>query len=148
MCYIWRNKLLFIHSITKKHNFMDIVKNFQTFWVNFLDFAQIFDKSKLLRELHPQLPRHCVWAMNDNMGRDAVKMISNLLIHWLLFVPVENLGTGKPTPFYMRRCLVMELSIPYPPGNQIVMMRNNFIGKAKEVCRRIKTSKIFGMLFL
>jgi len=44
--FVWRNKLLFIHSITKKHKFISIVKNFETFCQNTLRFCPKFRQIK------------------------------------------------------------------------------------------------------
>jgi len=44
MCFLWHNKLLFVHSITKKYNFINIVKKCQNVFAQiFWDFAQIID---------------------------------------------------------------------------------------------------------
>jgi len=53
--FLWHNKLLFIHSIAMEYNFSNIAKKCQNFFARiFLDFVQIFDKSKLLGvRFHP-----------------------------------------------------------------------------------------------
>jgi len=63
MCFLWHNKLLLIHSLKKKYDFHNIVKKCRNiFYPNFLDFAQIFDKSKFwgcaFHPLHLQLVHH------------------------------------------------------------------------------------------
>jgi len=62
MDFLWYNKLLFIHSVTKKYNFINIAKNWsKLFAQNVWDFAQIFDESNLLgMRLYPQHLQHSV----------------------------------------------------------------------------------------
>jgi len=48
MCFLWHNELLFIHSITRKRNFINIVKKCRSLFAQHIwNFAQIFDKSNL-----------------------------------------------------------------------------------------------------
>jgi len=51
-----------LYAVTKKYNFINIVKKCRNFFDQFfLDFAQIFDKSKLLSvRLHPPLLHHWI----------------------------------------------------------------------------------------
>jgi len=54
MCFLWHNKLLFIHSIKMKYDFINNVKNVEICAHISWDFAQNFDKPKVLVvRLHP-----------------------------------------------------------------------------------------------
>ena len=59
MFFLWLNRLSYMHPIRKKYNFKEYCWKYRNFFAQvFWDFAQIFDKLKLMRvRLH-----HCFEA--------------------------------------------------------------------------------------
>ena len=92
MLPLWHNKLWLIHSLTKKNNFIIIVKNLEASLPNVFEFCPNFWQIKLLRlcfhPLHTQLLIHCSEELNHKICFDKIdnslKTIIEKFYLWLL----------------------------------------------------------------
>jgi len=78
--------------MTKKYSFINIVKKYWNHFAQIWDFAQNFEKSKLVGvRLHPwcrQLPHHC-FAYFDILQKIKIKQVGFRLFHNIFYLLIN-----------------------------------------------------------
>jgi len=104
--FLWHDKLLFLHW-KKKYKSINIVQRSQNFCARlFWDFAQIFDKSKLLwvrlHPLYPQLLHPWLWALEVDIAFEQFLFI--YLLYRNLFIDIETYALFFSQYLHLQQC--------------------------------------------